>query len=95
MSAISMEITISFREGADIPDEAYRFRKVLNENNLSISDERYSKNTVTFVVDITEGSSTAISEIIKNKDFDVDSAVMDMHINKKDVRIPFLGKVSS
>ena len=46
MVETTMKITIKFREGADVQDEAYRFRQVFVKHNITLKEETYTKTAL-------------------------------------------------
>lgn len=93
MTNATIDITIQFREGADVQDEAYRFRKVFADHNIEISDERYTKDSVTYTVECTIDSFGFVTSLIENKNYDVDEAVVNISYKQDQSRIPVMGTV--
>ena len=60
MVETTMKITIKFREGADVQDEAYRFRQVFVKHNIALKEETYTKNSVTYTIECTVSSIGSI-----------------------------------
>ena len=66
MVETTMKITIKFREGADVQDEAYRFRQVFVKHNIALKEETYTKNSVTYTIECTVSSIGSITALLEN-----------------------------
>lgn len=95
MAKATMQITIQFREGADVQDEAYRFRQVFINHNIEVQDETYTKESVTYTIDCDVPSIGSLASILENKRLDVDEAVVDISFSQKHYQIPVLGTVKA
>ena len=95
MANATIDITIQFRAGADVQDEAYRFRKVFVDHNIEVSDEQYTKDSVIYTIECTIDSFGFITSLIENKSYDVDEAVVDISFKQDQSVIPVLETVKA
>ncbi|WP_407724888.1 hypothetical protein [Ruminococcus sp. JL13D9] len=95
MVETTIKITIRFREGADVQDEAYRFRQVFVKHNIVLKEETYTKNSVTYTIECTVSSIGAITSLLDNKSLDVDDAVVDITLSQDQQMIPIVGTVKA
>ena len=95
MTNTTLDITIQFRAGADIPDEAYRFRQVFINNDIEVTEEKYTKNSVTYTVECTLASFGFIDSQLKDKSLDVDEAIVEITYKQPQTMIPVVGTVQA
>lgn len=95
MLETTMKITIKFREGADVQDEAYRFRQVFVKHNIALKEETYTKNSVTYTIECTVSSIGSITALLENKSLDIDDAVVDITLSQDQHMIPVVGTVKA
>lgn len=95
MTNTTLDITIQFRAGADIPDEAYRFRQVFINNDIEVTEEKYTKNSVTYTVECTLASFGFIDSQLKDKSLDVDEAIVEITYEQPQTMIPVVGTVQA
>ncbi len=91
-------ISVEFVAGADVPDEAYRFRKIFVSSGLTVNDELYAGRTVTFIADCPDSVPDSICCLLDKEKADTNSPVINFKVMPDDdsnVSIPMLGKVSA
>lgn len=98
MEKYSVIISVEFVAGADVPDEAYRFRKIFLASGLAVNEELYAGRTVTFIVECPDSVLDSICCLLDDEKADTNSPVIEFKVMPDDdssVSIPMLGKVSA
>jgi hypothetical protein len=90
-------ISIEFVAGADVPDEAYRFRKIFVSSGLTVNDELYAGRTVAFIANCPDCVLDSICCLLDKEKADSNSPVIGFEVMPDDERtqFPLLGKVSA
>lgn len=90
-------ISVEFVAGADVPDEAYRFRKIFVSSGLTVNDELYAGRTVTFIADCPDSVLDSICCLLDKEKADTNSPVIGFEVMPDDecTQIPLIGKVSA